>query len=399
MITYFSRTLLGVFLPVSTVLPVLLLIISLRWGNKFILPPKKYLIALVMGFLGVVSGFIVNQEFVLTKIGAPFLAVCTFMTGYMVFRWIDRKGWVINSVIIICGLYIIVCLIALFGLYPSLFPVINAEWSNHGVLELRPEVTTDQNFQVFYLMPLIPLMVINTKFWKSLIILPLIFLGVIVLMKLQTRSGVMVYITLAIMTWATPLWSKRYNKSKMILLPIVALVVIVVYHNAILNIASLLIARFGESGAEGAAEGRLISITYFFQHIWNPLWWLPRGYSDFMSQHHGDIPHSNITAMLLEAGILGVYMWFMLFLVPPIKLTSYYFKKKLHGIDIMVYLVGISMLVLQLTLNVPFFKQPWLWAGSVVGLLERLINSKSESNVQKEEITTEEHIESSVRLK
>jgi uncharacterized membrane protein len=170
----------------------------------------------------------------------------------------------------------------------------------------------------------------------------------------------------------SPIWNRALGRAKLFVLPTLLLVV-----GGIIGLewmqqeGDLIIARFVDTDYQ-TGHGRLASLTYLFEHVYDPLWWVPRGNAEFAEQYGGgNVPHSNITAMFLEGGILGLYMWIVVFLLPVLKLAGMFFRKQLDPLATMILISGFSMLVVQLSLNVPFFKQPWLWAGAVVGALYR----------------------------
>jgi hypothetical protein len=389
MMTYFTRSVIGVAPPVIAALPFFLLGIMFKWGIRSVIPPRQILLALGLSLVGFAVGILLQEKPDFDRFGTVFLAVCTFFVGYFSMRWTDNDRLYTGVFTFIPLAYVLVCVIALRKIMPHLFPVINAVWSNKGVLELRPEITTDQNFQIFYLFPIVLILALPFRFWRFSVAILGIAGVLYVLAEIQTRSGFLVFAGLAVLAWLAPIWTPSLGKKKLAILPIIFLVLAVLNINTILHVGQLLIIRFtGEGGGTGTA--RLHSVEYLFRHLFDPTWWIPRGYDEFKSLNQGAIPHSNITAMFLEGGILGLYMWIVVFVVPLIALARMFIKKQLDKLATLVLLGGTAMLVVQLSLNVPFFKQPWLWAGAVVGTLYRSRHKLAVARQEKAEMFVKE---------
>ena len=370
MMTYFTRATIGTTPPVIAAIPFFLLGIMFKWGIRSVIPPKHILAALAISFVGFGLGILLQEKPEFDRFGTVFLAMCTFFVGYFSMRWTDNDRLYTAVFTFVPAAYVLVCVIALLKIMPHLFPVINTLWSNKGVLELRPEITTDQNFQIFYLLPIVLVLALPYRLWRFSIAVLGIVGALYVLAQLQTRSGFLVFAGLIVLAWLAPIWTPSMGKKKLVVLPFIFIVLVILNIKTILHAGQLLIIRFtGEVGGTGSA--RLHSVEYLFRHLFDPTWWIPRGYDEFKSLYQGTIPHSNVTAMFLEGGIFGLYMWFVVFVIPLIALARMFFKRQLDTLATMILLGGTATLVVQLSLNVPFFKQPWLWAGAVVGTLYR----------------------------
>jgi hypothetical protein len=370
MINYFIKTLTGTLLPVTSLLPVILAIIIMKWGWRQIIPPMNITIAIGLASISFLAGPLIAPDISSYRIVETIGAVSAFFVGYYSLRWTTNENHFARLFILVCGLYAVVCVIALLHIAPNLFPVVNSRWAFRGTIEMRPEVMTDQNFQIFYLFPILLVLALPYRFWRFWAAFLIALAGLYVIAKVQSRSGMLVYLGTLVLSIMAPLWTRALGRKKIVILPIVVLVLVILNLDWILRAGNLMIVRFTESDyATGYA--RLISITYLFDHLFNLLWWAPHGYVEF-TKIYGNIPHSNATAMFLEGGILGLYMWVVVFMVPLIRLAGMYFKKQLDPLATMVLVGGTSCLVTELSLNVPFFKQPWLWAGAVVGVLYRI---------------------------
>lgn len=372
MITYYSNNFFGFLAPVSLLLPFIILYISMRWGAEGFKLPNSVSLALFISLTAFLCGHILNNEYTITKLGAPILAMCVFLIGFYAFRWCSNENRIIWLFIIVSLMYGVVCVLALQRFNPALFPMIEYYWSNEGQLVLRPEITTDQNFQYFYLFPATALLLLPYKLVRTSLILLATLLSAYVLVSLQTRSGIMTFVGLVSLVMLAPLFYRELGRGKIVMLPVLFVIFAIVYHEAIINILSNLLARLSDAGAQQTGLKRLASTLYIFRQLMDPVaWFIPQGNREFLNEY-GVKPHSNISAMFAEGGIWGLYMWLIAFVVPIYSLSVLFLKRRLDALAIVILCSGISMLILQSTLNVPFFKQPWLWAGAVLGTLVRV---------------------------
>jgi hypothetical protein len=369
LLTYFTRTLTGHLLPVNWILPLVLLLILLTGGWRAINPPLHIGMGLAFGILGFSFGPLLVPEISTYRYVELIGALCAFAIGYSCLRWNSNEQTFVRMFMIISGMYVVISIIALLKIAPAHFPVINAQWAYHGTIVMRPEVMTDQNFQVFYLFPVVLLLALPYRFPRFWIVLALTIGSLFVLAKLQTRSGMLVLGGTVLMCLAAPIWNRALGRGKLLALPLLFVGLIAIGINWILQEGSLILARFTDIDYQ-TGYGRLESFMYLFERVYNPLWWVPQGNGEFLRKFD-TIPHSNVTAMFLEGGIAGLYMWIVVFLIPMIMLSRMFFRRQLDQVATLVLLGGFSMLIVQLSLNVPFFKQPWLWAGAVVGVLYR----------------------------
>lgn len=364
---YFLQNI-GGRLPVNALAAVFLALGAFKFGMRPLLPPMNILLALAFGFLGFMLGVIFIPETSATQVLSIGSAMCGFFIGFLTTRWAKDARIDAIAFSFAGGLYVIVCLLALLEIAPRFFPLINAVWSDNGILRVRPEVTTDQNFQILYLIPAALPLILPYRFWQFTIALAMSAGALFVLARLQTRSGFLVFVALLFLCWIAPLWAKSLGRNKLLILPLVAVSFVALFFDQILAAGSLLITRF--TGGMETGQGRLVSITYLFQHILDLDWWVPHGNTEF-KKIFGAIPHSNITAMFLEGGILGLSMWIIVFVAPLVKLSRVFLASKLDNYGVMIFLGGVASFVTQLSLNVPFLDQVWLWAGAVVGAIDR----------------------------
>ena len=121
------------------------------------------------------------------------------------------------------------------------------------------------------------------------------------------------------------------------------------------------------SHTNSTAGHRLHSLMFVFERLFYLEYWLPNGSYEF-SMLYGGKPHSNITAFYLVGGILGLIGYIALIVQPIIKL---WLKFKTYRTDRKILIViATTVLIAQLTLNLPFNEQVWFWAGLSIGILK-----------------------------
>jgi hypothetical protein len=368
-ISYFVSTLTGLQLPITAVLPLILFAIVLKWGTRSVMPPKAIAFAIAIGCVGFVLGPLLVIDIRPYRFIEIIGVLCTFAIGYFAMRWRTDERPIVTMFLVVTGLYVITCIAALHEISPRLFPVLNQEWSYRSIVVLRPEVMTDQNFQAFYFIPAALILALPFRPLRFSIALLLFVGGMYVLAKLQTRSGTLILLGTMLMCLAAPIWNASLGRGKVLALPLLLAGVGALAYQQIVSEGGLLLARLLETSYETGYE-RLTSLTYTFQNVYYPSWWVPHGNKDFVEQYC-IVPHSNVTAMFLEGGIAGLYLWVGVFLAPMAFLLRRFLRGQLDPLGTLIFLGGTSVLILQLSLNVPFFKQPWLWAGAVVATLYR----------------------------
>jgi O-antigen ligase len=253
--------------------------------------------------------------------------------------------------------------------------MITTDWAHSGKFISRPEITIDQNFQIFYLFPVALSLFLPFRPIRSLLAIVASIGAIYILLNIQTRSGLLAFILLIFFTLSVPILYKKYGRLKIVIIGLSSLLLVVVSFGWIMDMSANIIIRFTEKDSLASAYGRLYSSLYIFEHIFDINSWIPQGNEGFIKLHK-DVPHSNPTAMFLEGGILSLIMWFVIFLVPVIRLGLHFIKRRLDSLSIIIFLAGCTSLLVQLTLNVPFYEQTWLWAGAVIGTLHRINDQK-----------------------
>jgi O-antigen ligase len=366
LINYFLGTFVA-RVPINLLVPLLLACSFLQRGPSHLLPPPSIMMTLAAFFtvcsIAILTAYGTTPHRLL-ELGS---AATAFITGFALFRQTNDERAVARLFMLVALLYVVTCTVALLKIAPSLFPVKSGIWSLHGTLIERPEVTTDQNFQIFYLMPIVPLLALPFRPLRFAIVIAGFVGAAFVLAQLQTRSGMLVLISLAAFALLMPIRMKSLGRRKLLPLAMVSGIALLISVPLLYRFGGVLIERFTNTDYS-TGLGRLHSFLYLFEKLLDPNYWIPRGNQEFLLRT-GNVPHNNVTAFFLEGGLIGLVCWFLLMLVPLIKLWRTFWRRRLHHVGCMVLVMGIGMFVVQMSLNVPFVDQIWLWSGSAVGAL------------------------------
>lgn len=389
LLTYFLKTSKGGLPPVNAILPFVLIAIVFQVGWSAIFPPINVMFALLAAAVGFSIGIIIVPDISVYRFVEIIGAFSVFLIGFCAARWDTNENTFGYLFLIITSIYVAVSILALLNVSPNIFPLINTPWAYRDRIVMRPEIMTDQNFQIFYLMPATLVLVLPYRFWRFWTAAALTVGGFFILAKLQTRSGMLALAGTLLLCILAPIRNVFIGKKRLLFLPLLVVALVLLGLPWIGREASLLFARFKDIGFATGYE-RLSALGFLMRHFYDITWWYPQGYTEYVKQY-GTIAHSNITAMFLEGGILGLYMWIAVFLIPIIRLSWMFIRKQLDLLSTMILFGGVTMLIVQLSLNVPFYKQVWLWAGATIGALYRtreqisLVKSISEPSHLKEE--------------
>jgi hypothetical protein len=367
LINYFLRTFF-VPLPVNTLVIIPFFGLFLLGRLPQVTPRPTTLIWLMLAVAGYTTGVFSAPDITAHRFLEIASALLAFLVGFGFFKNNADEDILARLFLFVTIAYVVVCLVALSRTMPSLFPVTDQIWSQKGILQRRPEVTTDQNFQVFYLFPAALLLALPFQPKRSLPALFVVVGSLFILAKLQTRSGALIFLGTVFLALSSPIFAKGLGRKKVAVLPVLGFFGVLAAMPLIVASADLLIYRFMHTDYY-TGLGRLHSFLYLFEHVWNPLWWIPQGNEGFVLAT-GNKPHSNITAAFLEGGLLGLVAWIALIFVPIIRLGHRFVRGRLSNFAVIGYLGCVAMFVIQLSLNVPMVDQVWLWAGVGVGLLE-----------------------------
>ena len=380
--TYFLASVAGIGFPVNAILPGLILVMVARHGVSKMLPDTSTSIWVVLAIAGFSLGIAFNEELGIDrflKIGSAFSA---FIIGYNVGYW-GRNDKKLADYLLLVGLvYSLVCVLALLKIAPGLFPIKEAMGFKEGNLVVRPEITIDQNFQIYYLFFIC---FIFTQSFSTIRygLAGLALLGALfTVVTLQTRSGTILLGLSFGLAVIYPVWMKSKGSVFRLLLVFTAFVLIVAIKlDDIQDIASGILDRFFNDDFH-TFWGRVISATYLFEKIVNPVWWFPRGNSEFIALYK-DVPHFNPTAVFLEGGIIALAAWVALVLLPLFKGVAAVLKKKTDVFEALIVVGAGITFVAGLTLNTPYYEHAWLWAGALLGGLIKKKNSRRAALIHK----------------
>lgn len=371
-LTYFMGTLLGRVFPVNAVLPPLIAIAGLLFGFRRVLPPGKAWVWILIGVCGFVIGILTVEEFPFSYWMQISTAIAAFCIGYAVVNLDVSARAFAYSTGAIGAIYVGVCLMALLGIYPRLFPIIEKIHFELGQVITRPEVTADPNYQVFYLFPVILPLVLEFRYRAFVFSLFGALCALYLESRLQSRSGSLIIAgATAVAWWAAFRNSKGIGRVALFVSTAIAALVVLIKIKAILALGTDIVHRFTVSEM-GTLYGRIYSATYLFEKLIDPLFWLPQGYEDFKAitgKHN--VPHFNPTGFFLQGGILGLAAWIGIFLLPYLRLAKGFVVNRLDGLAGVVFVASTTVMIASFSLNVVFTEAVWLWGGAVWGALSR----------------------------
>ena len=352
-------------LPVNTLAVPIFAAAVMIGGPKVVLPNIKVLLWLFCAVLGFLIGILSVDDITYLRFFEIATALVAFFVGYAFIINNDDENFVSRIFLILVLLYVIICLLALSRQFPSVFPIIDKIWSKNGSLQIRPEVTTDQNFQIFYLFPAGLIMALPFRWPRFLLASFAIISSLFILAKLQTRSGTLLMAGTLFAALISPMFIRSLGRRKVLVLPVVGFIAFTLSLPYIIQSADLLIYRFVETDYS-TGLGRLYSFLYLFETVWNPINWIPKGNAAYVAAT-GNVPHSNVTAFFLEGGILALAAWFALIFVPLIRMGLKLLRGRLSHLSTVAFLGCLTMFVTQMSLNVAMIDQIWLWAGIGIG--------------------------------
>ena len=296
-----------------------------------------------------------------------------FYSGYILWRQCSEARQLNLILSTLSILYISICVVALLKIDQVHFPVTETYWSMDGVEQARPRLVADANMQLYYLFPASLALVLPARFWRTSVALVAAIGTLYILSMLQTRSGIVVFVLLLLMILTAPVWKPDLGWRKTIALTVFGVIVAIAAWPMIEKLTAALLYRFHDS-TMASGNGRINSTLYVLEHLIDPYWWVPRGPEEFLKRF-GNLPHSNLTGIYLDGGLLGLVAWVMLVVRPLVKGAFLFFSNRLDSVTVMALIAGTAVVVLQLTLFNTTMDQVWLWAGAVAGALSRIDSS------------------------
>lgn len=359
----------GISITPNALVPVLLTYLALFDSRALRLPGQTLAWLALLAFSFCIA-IVTAEGLTVHRILETGSCVASFYAGFLLWRRSADENQLARWMIALAFVYVVICLVALAGVAPRYFPVVNHYWSQDGLAQARPMVTADSNMQFYYLFPAALALVLPFRLLRTALALLGASGGIYVLAQLQTRSGTLVYVGILFLVLAAPLWNRSLGRAKLLLYPAAAVLGTVVFWPVIHHSFELLLYRFSEADL-ASGNGRVGSTLYAFQNLFNPYWWIPRGSEEFVRQY-GGLPHSNLTAMYLDGGLPGLIAWIALVIAPIVQMTVLLLRRKTDAAATMVWIAAIAVLLVQLSLHNPFRDQVWLWAGALLGAWVRL---------------------------
>ena len=365
--------------PINALLPglvVLAFVFSRRTGK---LLTNTHIFSMGCVALGFMLAVALGVELAWLSFKQTLSAGCGLLIGYRATRRDQDLRPFLLLLALVGFVYAVICVAALLGLSSSYLPVIYAQGFHNGVAVMRAELTTDQNYQIYYLFPIMMGLILKQKLWKTSLLLLGVLGSFYVIVMMETRSGLLLLLSLLSIIVLLPVWYKQKNSiNKVFFLAAIVLLLTIVKLPEIIDLSQGMIRRFTESDL-ATFWGRIISITYLFEHIFNPLWWIPKGQNVFLLEY-GNFPHSAPTSIFLRAGILGLIGWLMLIAWPVMKGLNLVRRRKINIYQAAIVFGALVSLVASFSLPAAMFEQVWLWGGACWGVVEL---SKYQSTIAK----------------
>ena len=356
------------FIPINGLLPFLVTFAFLFDKSRSNKLKTNHILSWFFIALGLLLAIVFHVESASTVSKQFATALSAFIIGLKAINTKAVSDKFLKLISLVGLVYALACTAALLGVSRTYLPVSYLTGFNDGVPVIRAEITTDQNYQIFYLFPLLLSLVIK----QSMILRAMQLVGLIaalfVIIQMETRSGLIVMVGFAAAMIFLPFWYRRAGSVLYIVLFLIGLfMIILIKLPLIIELSQGMVRRFTDSDLS-TFWGRVHSLTYLFQHLFDPSHWVPKGQSYFLALY-GNYPHSSPTSMYLIGGIFSLSGWAVLVFGSFIASVKLFIKRKVGMNEAAIILGATSTLVICLTLPAPFFEQLWLWIGASTGVV------------------------------
>jgi hypothetical protein len=295
------------------------------------------------------------------------LSVIIFYFGFVVSKDnqmrndLFRLAWVCSSV------FALLAALGLSGIGPFGDLVTVGRFAAHGAILERMQIFTDINFVAMYVIPLAAALYAQGR-WFTLR-LALAALGAWVLLMGQSRSGLIVYVVVALAMLM--LRVRRLSILQLMGGALFAANLCVLLYGTVQELLEPIVLRTSDVDGMDTIEHRLLAYSYLAEKLLVLQAWFGLGTDEFVLLY-GDLPHSNATAFFLEAGLIGFVGWLGLFVLLLVKAAFgvLWSPSRYADGDIMLVGCALGIMLAQLTLFVTTQKLPWLWAGIIAGMVE-----------------------------
>ncbi|MCW0220235.1 MAG: hypothetical protein OJI67_18055 [Prosthecobacter sp.] len=266
------------------------------------------------------------------------------------------------------AVHAIVCIIALSSIAPDLFPVLDKPYYNDGRLVSRPEITTDQTRQVFYLFGCLFTIFTSKSLLRLLISVGICIAIAFIVAKVQSRWGALTFALFAAFAYFLGLFYGVQRRVSVLGVIAVGAITITWFHAAITAFLGDLLWRFAQVDLN--LGGRAPSILYLFEKLADPSYWLPKGYGEFYAIY-GAAPHSFPTMIYLYGGIIGLMLYGILLVGPLWQLGKLVFSRRADSIQRIAFFSSSFAFALLMTQPVISHEIFWLFTGFSVGVICR----------------------------
>ncbi len=308
-------------------------------------------------FAGLILIAILSDVYVFTTVTSAISIPIVTIIGFEFARRIASSGGELLFYPALGGLAILaVCAVALSGVLPTLFPVVNSIGYEFGEMNVRPSITTDQNFQIAPI--LFSLLLPVTKRLRPYLDVILLSAMASIALIIQSRGSLVALIMVAL----TLLIQRDSAKFRALLFTGAVLVgFMLIWLSADFSAA---IKDFQLRSAGGGAESlhdRVSFVSHLLTVFWNPHYFFPVGIGESLVAV-GDIPHFTPLTALLEGGLPA--------LVIVSTLLVYAFWKAVGSnghVPRNLAAVAIGMIVMSFNVNMIPYKLFWVSIAMVWG--------------------------------
>lgn len=323
---------------------------------------------------------VIMQNAALYKVNVSdlFTISAAFVIGAM---WAIRQPadgrYFADLLLVIATFHTFICVLALARVNPGLFPIIDSPYWRDGTVISRPEITTDQTRQVLYLFICLAVVFTQKSFMRTAVALTVSIAIMFIIAKVQSRWSMVTFPAFFVFALLMGLRYRLVSFKLLFCLFLLALVASIYYMGTIDTILGNVLWRF--SKVDSSYGGRFTAITYLFEKVGDPDFWIPQGYSDYFELHGGS-PHSFPTMIYLSGGILGLACYSYLIIVPLVILFRRVLNGSADGVQRISFFCASFAFMLLLTQPVITHEIFWALAGFAVGAISRPVSSlKSEA--------------------
>ncbi len=358
------------FFPINALMPLLVIIgLATTKIQKPIIKPTP-LVLLVIFSVGYMLGAIDDANKPYDVFKQTITLTCAFIVGYQAI--INQRNLrLLYTLFLSVGLaYGIICTLAILGLSNTYLPVIyDTGYDTDGTLIERARIMTNENYQIFYLFMIALCFSVKQSNFKSILTIIGLAVATFTMIKLQTRSGIILLLMTAFGGILLRMWYREKGALQSLAISAaIGLSLLLFKLHALQETASGLVHRFTDSGY-GTFWGRIESFTYLFTMIYDPYYWYPRGEHIYMAAHNGTEAHNSLTMAFLNAGILGLIAWILLIIWPTCKGITKIIKRKVTQEHAGIIIGSTISFIAAFSLPAAQYEQVWLWAGACTAAL------------------------------